>query len=54
VKIKSVAIGTAMDDALVHRFEQAAIGWLAVQLNDSANSAHSVLFRVLIPPSRLD
>jgi hypothetical protein len=31
-----------MDDALVHGFEQAAIGGLAVELNDSANSAHSV------------
>jgi hypothetical protein len=37
-----------MDDAMIHRFEQAAISRLAVQLNDSANSAHRVCSESLI------
>jgi hypothetical protein len=43
-----------MDDALVHGFEQAAISGLAVQLNDSANSAHSVCSESLNSSSRLN
>ena len=34
------------------RFEQAAIDWLAVQLNDSANSAHSVCSESLVSSAR--